>query len=60
MINVGFLDWDIDYVYVRAEVDSDRLKCLDDYPGKGHYGLGGGGIYFESTEDATFFALRWG
>ena len=59
MINVGLLEWDIDYVYIRADIDDDKLKFLDEYEGKGHYGFGGGGIYFESTEDATFFALRF-
>ena len=51
----------INYTFVSTHQRVDEIHCgwLDDYQGKGHYALGGYGVYFECEEDATVFALRW-
>ena len=59
MTDIGVLVWEIDYVYVPVKITKELLQNLDAYPGKGHYGLGGTGEFFEHTEDATYFVLKW-
>jgi len=61
MQNIGVLKDTIDYVVIplHKRVPNDVLLWLDDYDGRGHFALGGYGIYFEREEDATVFALKW-
>lgn len=58
------IDRNIDYTLIPTAQRVDKIlggiiEWLDEYEGKGHYALGGYGIYFEREEDAAVFALKW-
>lgn len=61
VINIGSLHMDIDYTYIEiGEITEPMFDWLNSSnSGKGHFGLGGHGVYFELAEDATWFAMKW-
>lgn len=60
MIDIGNLDWHIDYTYISVEIlTNEQIDWLNAHPSEWHYGRGGCGIYFESGKDAAMFVLRW-
>lgn len=61
MIHKTLLDTTLETFYIEIEpalLTADMQKWLAEEEGAG-YSLGGWGIYFYSSNDATMFALKW-
>lgn len=46
--------------YAQRASRTEIVKWLDEYEGTGRVWPGGYGLYFENSEDAMMFTLRWG
>lgn len=61
MKNIPMLDMDRETFFIKiypALLTLDMGKWLEEQDGAG-YSVGGWGIYFYDSKDATMFALRW-